>query len=520
MTHLRLSPLILTAYSQGQQPAAKMATLDDTEPADFSLTHFDSDIQFLDPDEHEAGSLSCWPPLSLEPVSHDLGTTQVSKPSTQNGHARLNIVRRLCGRPPVRFAKAAVRVLEEWLVNHRDAPYATTEDLECLKYMTGLRRSQISNWLANARKRGKIQSLQPSASLDTSSARSSRMPLLSPLAHLHPFERWLYLDTEYGLCSISEIEQAMKKGQVEPMPHGKLPKEVACADNLGYTASNSQYSYNRAPPSITSMEIRSYAANAKSVSSDQWRHPFGETPSTMTRSSRRRRRPRSQICGSQNPAESESAKSSRQFQCTFCNDSFKKKHDWQRHEKSQHIPLETWVCCPQGSVNVDPDTNEISCVFCGAPDPDPEHIQDHKYTQCISRSPSERTFHRKDHLRQHLRLMHGDCRMILAMDAWMSEVPVLRSRCGFCEMFFDTWKARVEHLADHFRNGALMKHWEGDWGFDANILGILEKAMLPSNRSKGNLEINSSGSNEYGNLDFTAAPTRFVSTSPFTLNRN
>lgn len=32
----------------------------------------------------------------------------------------------------------------------------------------------------------------------------------------------------------------------------------------------------------------------------------------------------------------------RRYQCTFCTDAFKTKHDWQRHETTMHLTLEQW----------------------------------------------------------------------------------------------------------------------------------------------------------------------------------
>ena len=37
-----------------------------------------------------------------------------------------------------------------------------------------------------------------------------------------------------------------------------------------------------------------------------------------------------------------SAGEKRPYECTFCTDSFKTKYDWQRHEKSLHLSLESW----------------------------------------------------------------------------------------------------------------------------------------------------------------------------------
>jgi hypothetical protein len=45
-----------------------------------------------------------------------------------------------------------------------------------------------------------------------------------------------------------------------------------------------------------------------------------------------------------------------------------------------------------------------------------------------------------------------------------------------------TWASRVEHLAEHFKNGARMQQWVGDWGLDSSAMSILRNAVLPSQR--------------------------------------
>lgn len=59
------------------------------------------------------------------------------------------------GAAAARFPRAAVRVLKEWIVQHIDHPYPSDEDKEALKEQTGLSVSQISNWMANTRRRQK-----------------------------------------------------------------------------------------------------------------------------------------------------------------------------------------------------------------------------------------------------------------------------------------------------------------------------------------------------------------------------
>lgn len=47
----------------------------------------------------------------------------------------------------------------------------------------------------------------------------------------------------------------------------------------------------------------------------------------------------------------------------------------------------------------------------------------------------------------------------------------------------DTWQARTDHLADHFKLGSTMADWTGDWGFEAPVLARLENAIAPCESS-------------------------------------
>ncbi|KAK5708867.1 hypothetical protein LTS12_028140 [Elasticomyces elasticus] len=92
--------------------------------------------------------------------------------------------------------------------------------------------------------------------------------------------------------------------------------------------------------------------------------------------------------------------------------------------------------------------------------------------------PHERSFHRKDHLNQHLRLMH-QVKFHPSMEKWRSTTTEIKSRCGFCGTNFITWKDRIEHLAAHFKDGANISQWQGDWGFEPFVLNLVENAMPP-----------------------------------------
>lgn len=161
------------------------------------------------------------------------------------------------------------------------------------------------------------------------------------------------------------------------------------------------------------------------------------------------------------------------FQCTFCVETFKTKYDWQRHEKSLHISLERWLCSPNGPRAVNRENGILSCVFCGEEEPTDEHIHGHNpFCQ-------EQIFTRKDHLMQHLCLVHKSKPVKWATEDWKASAPTIRSRCGFCGLDLESWVDRVEHLADHFKMGKTMAEWVGDWGFEDGIIKKLENSIPP-----------------------------------------
>ncbi|KAJ0307909.1 hypothetical protein COL516b_003881 [Colletotrichum fioriniae] len=42
-----------------------------------------------------------------------------------------------------------------------------------------------------------------------------------------------------------------------------------------------------------------------------------------------------------------------------------------------------------------------------------------------------------------------------------------------------SWTDRIDHLAEHFKDGKTMADWHGDWGFDDNVLNMVENSVQP-----------------------------------------
>lgn len=171
-------------------------------------------------------------------------------------------------------------------------------------------------------------------------------------------------------------------------------------------------------------------------------------------------------------------KDARPFCCTFCCDCFKTKYDWARHEKSLHLSMETWVCAPNGGTHICPETNTISCVYCDFPNPSLEHLEAHNHDICQRNDHESRVFRRKDNLVQHLRHVHL-LDSVPHVEDWKTSMPVVKSRCGFCDLAMSSWKERQDHLATHFRKGQTMEHWRGDHGFEPSVLSLVTKSLSP-----------------------------------------
>ncbi|KAA8651527.1 putative homeobox and C2H2 transcription factor [Aspergillus tanneri] len=362
-----------------------------------------------------------------------------------------------------RLSREAVRVLKAWLQEHSDHPYPNDREKDELKQRTGLKRTQINDWLANARRRGKATA--------------------PPVDHtlMTPLERWKYSPPENEPAATSDILRALVNTSLDSVrQRSSQTGHVSSHSRKAGSSNDSSHANSNAihTPSISSLET-SRSASHSSISDLSFASAFSHRSSlgsfgSMDRKERRRRRRKPSA--PTNIFNQQKAQSARIFQCTFCADSFQTKYDWQRHEKSLHLALEKWTCSPFGGVAFIDGANR--CVFCMAINPDNDHLESHNYSCCQEKTPTERTFYRKDHLNQHLRLMHN-VKFHSSMDKWRSNTCEIRSRCGFCGSILTTWKGRTDHLAAHFKNGADMTQWQGDWGFDPLVQSLVENAMPP-----------------------------------------
>ncbi|KAI9039785.1 uncharacterized protein KD926_009128 [Aspergillus affinis] len=78
-----------------------------------------------------------------------------------------------------------------------------------------------------------------------------------------------------------------------------------------------------------------------------------------------------------------------------------------------------------------------------------------------------------------MRIVHEINSLTPSMEGWKSQVTRINSRCGFCGQTFVAWAERNDHLAQHFRAGAVMKDWGGCRGLDPPVALAVKNAMPP-----------------------------------------
>ncbi|TFB05349.1 Homeobox protein 4 [Trichoderma ghanense] len=365
-----------------------------------------------------------------------------------------------------RFSREALRILRNWLTSNHRHPYPSNEDKENLARQTGLNKTQIANWVANARRRGKVRAPRStSSSPGRLTVGIDIPPRVTPLTReMSPMERWRSSPPDQEPASISAIATAVSSSELLAGAHYR---NRSIDDGLAG-------SIDRLSSAGSSRTSHSSNGSLSTVNSHNSRESLVSLSSIQSRGRRRRRRETSKAVNI-----SSMLPTIHTYQCTFCTETFKTKHDWQRHEKSLHLSLERWVCSPDGPIQFCAEWNCLACVYCGLKNPTQEHAEQHNDFVCAEKSEQEKTFYRNDHLRQHLNIVHDAKFQKWPMSDWKVSTPPVRSRCGFCGLLLDSWDARVGHLAQHFKNGKSMADWRGDWGFPEEILRIVENGMPP-----------------------------------------
>ena len=381
-----------------------------------------------------------------------------------------------------RHSRASTRILKEWFRDHQSYPYPTEDQKESLKDRSGLSIRQISQWFVNARRRNTVKPDAQEAPTDapeqlpSSSSHGPEVPQADAWGSMGPLDRWRNSPPDTEPAPWAAIERAVESTA--------LSHSTKSASNPSLSWNEELDSGRSLLPSDSASSVDFPSRRSQSQSSNSSAHSYSSGSATSLQSwgshaGSRRRRQRDSKRGRRRPKNPLVEEHKRIYQCTFCTDSFRSKYDWTRHERTLHLTLEKWTCSPSGPVYQKPGEATVRCVFCDEIGPSPEHLELHGANKCVVKPPGARSFYRKDHFRQHLRLSHNVDRVLPLMKGWLSRVDQITSRCGFCQETFTLWSERNDHLATHFRNGALMKDWKGCRGLEPAVSLLVQDAMPP-----------------------------------------
>lgn len=356
----------------------------------------------------------------------------------------------------------STHILRQWYAANSAWPYPTAEEKDELSRRTGLSIRQVSQWFVNARRRNNEQQTHGRSTSRGNSAVLS-LPVIS--------------DPSRKQCNNVTLpdrrRQSFKEG--ESVTSHTPVQEVDEVTSSGHVSQNTVNTITQSGTS--NLQSTAFSATSSYASSSFHSPNFANH--------------RKQSLGSRYAEIDRLAENrdSRIYQCTFCTDTFKSRYDWTRHEGTLHLPLEQWTCLPYGPRRWDFGNISSKCSLCDECDPTDTHLDSHRISDCTVKPRSLRTFQRKDHLLQHLRLTHGVKKVIPSMNAWRSRISRVQSRCGFCGETFSVWSDRNDHLVEHFRSGKSMKDWKGDRGFEPSIAMLVQSAIPPYLISTESLEL-------------------------------
>lgn len=331
--------------------------------------------------------------------------------TVQSSHAELvsdsvpgvEVSAKLCKRSSSK-SNTRTRPLRMWFNANLENPYLSESVKDSLCRESGLSRTQVTNWFSNARRRKRHSEQVASAAGRQIYRQGSPMPV-SSISQTTPFERWQNSPPEDDPADFADIESAV---QLSPSTSSlRALQQLSASDHFAMDMPDcaSEVGWLSLPASIDSSSNASSSCTSQqsfgAYSTSSKRSHSGSGLDTIPRKRRQR---------SGDPA----------FECTNCARTFTRKFDLTRHEKAIHLqPSKSWVCSDLISQGESPLVWRISasapqCAFCGQANPDEEHFLSHEFVACADRSVSDRTFARKDHLRQHLYKFHK-CRR---WDGW------------------------------------------------------------------------------------------------------
>lgn len=232
-----------------------------------------------------------------------------------------------------RFSRESVRILKAWLSTHSHRPYPTDEERENLQRQTGLNKTQIANWLANARRRSK-QKIHHSTRSTSPSVRAwagaveipqRRRDSAGDSEFLSPLQRWQnsppgnirsrvpsYMHCKYSLMAKTENEPACVTAIASAVMRAGPTSAHDSGLNSPFNMTDDDAARSGRGSSASSFGTSPSSASFASAYSHGSRSSIGSLQQRGRRRRRRRAVPKdmNEKTGLNTPLKT--------FQCTFC----------------------------------------------------------------------------------------------------------------------------------------------------------------------------------------------------------
>lgn len=399
-------------------------------------------------------------------------------------------------RKRTRFSQKAVRLLNSWLSTHQDDPYPSKSDVESLSGKTALTVRQIRTWFVNSRRRGPGQShvsppteyaVSPPEQTESNSHNLRTPPYPAKTGHMKVDQ---YGGPRPALTSdsLAKLPTGSKPASSESIERYESQLETFDAEAMNTiqrAAAELPVWQDVAPRSNSADSVKSgrarSAVSSRAASNGSKSSASSMAFSIMSRTSgisKRGRKGRRRFGPSPvylervpqaNPHQEGTKFPDKQdrgrYACTTCGKRSKERYEWRRHEATHFNEMEEWICMPN-------DDHMVNgrCMFCNESLFCKCHILWRAQT-CLRKELRDRTFTRKDHLKQHFHHVHGLTREDLkaprlnhAMESWHRPVAWANANltalwCGFCKNYLHDWTTRLDHVSEHFQRGCTMGEW-------------------------------------------------------------
>jgi hypothetical protein len=122
-----------------------------------------------------------------------------------------------------RFSRDVIRTLKDWLAVHQRHPYPNDSEFIMLQERTGMNKGQLTNWFANARRRGKVQSIRPASPKHGPTTPIDIIPrpgtpaVVKDSHYKDPMQRWVESPPEHEPAAVRDIARAVAGTSSKPL---------------------------------------------------------------------------------------------------------------------------------------------------------------------------------------------------------------------------------------------------------------------------------------------------------------